>query len=51
MKMNSGFGADGTKYRRFCAEDWRIEAKEESFWVKKTVDSGRTERSELSETH
>ena len=51
MKINSGFGAEGTKYRRFCAEDCRTEVNKELFGLKKTVERGSTESSELIETH
>jgi hypothetical protein len=38
--MKLGFGTEGSKYLRFCAEDSRTLAKEELFGVIKVVAIG-----------
>lgn len=49
-KMKLGFGAEGSKYLRFCEEDSRTVENEEVFGVKKEVGSGM-EMSELRVRH
>jgi len=48
--MKLGFGAEGSKYLRFCEEDSRTVENEEVFGVKKEVGSGM-EMSELRVRH
>lgn len=48
--MSWGLGTEGSKHRRFCAEDWRMELNEALSGVEKAVEKG-IESSELRLMH